>query len=121
MRQAIAFARSSLHAPRLVHVHAGGCPIVSQGKVCCSDVARHVGQRLLERYGMTETNMILSNPYEGERRPGYVGLPLPGVEVRAVADAAAGKDAGAHASCPSSGADAPSMEHQHVLQLGTQL
>ena len=35
---------------------------------------------------MTETNMILSNPYRGERRPGYVGLPLPGVEVRAVAD-----------------------------------
>ena len=61
-------------------------------------VARHAGQRLLERYGMTETNMILSNPYEGERRPGYVGLPLPGVEVRAVADPAAGEDAGVHAS-----------------------
>ena len=49
---------------------------------------------------MTETNMILSNPYEGERRPGYVGLPLPGVEVRAVADAAAGEGAGAHPSWP---------------------
>ena len=63
-------------------------------------VARHAGQRLLERYGMTETNMILSNPYQGERRPGSVGLPLPGVEVRAVADAAAGEDAGAHLSWP---------------------
>jgi malonyl-CoA/methylmalonyl-CoA synthetase len=42
------------------------------------------GQRLLERYGMTETNMILSNPLRGERRPGAVGLPLPGVAVRAV-------------------------------------
>ncbi|WIA33246.1 hypothetical protein OEZ86_006388 [Tetradesmus obliquus] len=42
------------------------------------------GQRLLERYGMTETGMILSNPYEGERRPGFVGLPLPGVEVKVV-------------------------------------
>ena len=42
------------------------------------------GQWLLERYGMTETNMILSNPYHGERRAGFVGLPLPGVEVRAV-------------------------------------
>ncbi len=33
---------------------------------------------------MTETNMMLSNPYRGERRPGSVGVPLPGVEVRAV-------------------------------------
>ena len=40
------------------------------------------GQRVLERYGMTETGMNVSNPYEGERRPGTVGLPLPGVEVR---------------------------------------
>jgi len=40
------------------------------------------GQKLLERYGMTETGMILSNPYTGERRPGAVGVPLPGVEVR---------------------------------------
>lgn len=61
-------------------------------------VVRHAGQRLLERYGMTETNMILSNPYEGERRPGYVGLPLPDVEVRAVADSAADEEASTHAS-----------------------
>jgi len=40
------------------------------------------GQRVLERYGMTETVMNISNPYEGERRAGSVGLPLPGVEVR---------------------------------------
>jgi malonyl-CoA/methylmalonyl-CoA synthetase len=40
------------------------------------------GHRILERYGMTETNMITSNPYAGERRAGTVGLPLPGVEVR---------------------------------------
>jgi malonyl-CoA/methylmalonyl-CoA synthetase len=40
------------------------------------------GHRLLERYGMTEIGMALSNPLEGERRPGYVGGPLPGVEVR---------------------------------------
>lgn len=40
------------------------------------------GQNLLERYGMTEIGMALSNPYEGERRPGYVGLPLPNVEIR---------------------------------------
>lgn len=40
------------------------------------------GQRLLERYGMTEIGMALSNPYRGERRPGFVGQPLPGMEVR---------------------------------------
>ncbi len=40
------------------------------------------GQRLLERYGMTEIGMAISNPYRGERRPGAVGLPLPRMEVR---------------------------------------
>jgi malonyl-CoA/methylmalonyl-CoA synthetase len=40
------------------------------------------GQRILERYGMTETGMITSNPLQGERRPGTVGPALPGVEVR---------------------------------------
>ncbi|MEP7457199.1 malonyl-CoA synthase [Phyllobacterium sp. SB3] len=43
------------------------------------------GQAILERYGMTETNMNTSNPYEGPRIAGTVGLPLPGVSVR-VAD-----------------------------------
>jgi len=40
------------------------------------------GHTLLERYGMTEIGMALSNPLHGERRPGFVGSPLPGVEVR---------------------------------------
>lgn len=40
------------------------------------------GHAILERYGMTETGMNSSNPYEGERRPGTVGFPLPGVEIR---------------------------------------
>jgi malonyl-CoA/methylmalonyl-CoA synthetase len=40
------------------------------------------GHTILERYGMTETLMNTSNPYIGERRPGSVGLPLPGVSVR---------------------------------------
>ncbi|WP_413871879.1 malonate--CoA ligase [Albidovulum sp.] len=40
------------------------------------------GHRILERYGMTETNMNTSNPCEGERRAGTVGLPLPGVELK---------------------------------------
>jgi malonyl-CoA/methylmalonyl-CoA synthetase len=42
------------------------------------------GHTLLERYGMTEIGMALSNPLAGERRPGSVGLPLPGVQVRLV-------------------------------------
>ncbi|XP_033211790.1 malonate--CoA ligase ACSF3, mitochondrial isoform X1 [Belonocnema kinseyi] len=40
------------------------------------------GHRLLERYGMTETGMVLTNPLEGERIPGTVGNPFPSVEVR---------------------------------------
>lgn len=48
---------------------------------------RRTGHRILERYGMTETNMNTSNPLNGERKPGTVGLPLPGVEVRIVDDA----------------------------------
>jgi malonyl-CoA/methylmalonyl-CoA synthetase len=40
------------------------------------------GHTILERYGMSETLMNISNPYEGERRAGSVGLPLPGVSVR---------------------------------------
>ncbi len=44
--------------------------------------AAATGHRILERYGMTETNMIASNPLHGDRRAGTVGPPLPGVEVR---------------------------------------
>jgi malonyl-CoA/methylmalonyl-CoA synthetase len=42
------------------------------------------GHAILERYGMSEAGMLLSNPYAGERRPGTVGVPLPGVSVRIV-------------------------------------
>jgi len=44
------------------------------------------GHTLLERYGMTEIGMALGNPLHGERRPGTVGLPMPGVEARLVDD-----------------------------------
>ena len=44
--------------------------------------ATRAGRPPLERYGMTETVMLVSNPYDGERRPGTVGFPLPGVELR---------------------------------------
>ena len=45
-------------------------------------LAEGSGQQVLERYGMTETGMNVSNPYDGERRPGTVGFPLPGVDLR---------------------------------------
>jgi acyl-CoA synthetase (AMP-forming)/AMP-acid ligase II len=44
------------------------------------------GHAVLERYGMTETFFTLSNPYDGERRPGSVGLPVPGCEIRIADD-----------------------------------
>ena len=42
------------------------------------------GHKLLERYGMTELGMAISNPYHGERKAGYVGVPLPGVQIKLV-------------------------------------
>ena len=48
------------------------------------------GKAILERYGMTETNMITSNPYDGDRRPGTVGMPLAGIDLR-IADAETSK------------------------------
>ncbi len=45
------------------------------------------GHRILERYGMTEVGIVLSNPYDGERRPGAVGFPLPGVRAKVTDEA----------------------------------
>ena len=59
------------------------------------------GHTLLERYGMTEIGMALSNPYRGKRVPGSVGTPLPGVDVRLVSDdgdAVARRHTGRHRS-----------------------
>jgi len=53
------------------------------------------GQRILERYGMTETGFVLSNPYEGERRAGTVGRPVPGYEARVVDESGAPVEVGA--------------------------
>ncbi|MBX3579664.1 MAG: malonyl-CoA synthase [Rhizobiaceae bacterium] len=61
---------------------SGSAPLLAETH---AEFERRTGKRILERYGMTETNMNISNPYEGERRAGTVGLPLPGVEAR-VAD-----------------------------------
>lgn len=49
-------------------------------------VRQRTGMTVLERYGMTETSMLTSNPLDGPRRPGLVGPPLPGVAVRVVGD-----------------------------------
>ncbi|QNA82662.1 malonyl-CoA synthase [Sphingomonas sp. So64.6b] len=48
------------------------------------EFAGRTGHAILERYGMTETNMNTSNPYDGDRRAGTVGFPLPGVSIRTV-------------------------------------
>ncbi|XLR42901.1 hypothetical protein HN51_026928 [Arachis hypogaea] len=50
------------------------------------------GHRLLERYGMTEFVMALSNPLKGERKPGTVGKPFPGIEVKILSDEDSGKE-----------------------------
>jgi malonyl-CoA/methylmalonyl-CoA synthetase len=56
----------------------GSAPLAAQ---TLEDFEKRFGQRILERYGMTEALMIASNPYFGERRAGTVGLPMPGVSV----------------------------------------
>lgn len=67
------------HLPRLFV--SGSAPLSAQ---MFHDFERIFGQRILERYGMTETIMNLTNPYEGERRAGTVGGPFPGQEARVV-------------------------------------
>jgi malonyl-CoA/methylmalonyl-CoA synthetase len=52
------------------------------------ELSTHARIEALERYGMTETLLTLSNPLDGERRPGTVGFPLPGVEARVEEDGA---------------------------------
>lgn len=63
---------------------SGSAPLLEE---TFAEFEQRTGQRILERYGMTETNMNTSNPLHGERRPGTVGPPLPGVEVRICDDA----------------------------------
>ena len=58
---------------------SGSAPMLAETHV---EFEERTGHRILERYGMTETNMNTSNPYLGERRAGSVGFPLPGVEIK---------------------------------------
>ncbi len=58
---------------------SGSAPLLAETHSAFSD---RTGHAILERYGMTETGMITSNPYDGARVPGSVGFALPGVDVR---------------------------------------
>jgi len=58
---------------------SGSAPLLAETH---SAFQARTGHRILERYGMTETNMNTSNPYDGERRAGTVGFPLPDVELK---------------------------------------
>jgi malonyl-CoA/methylmalonyl-CoA synthetase len=62
---------------------SGSAPLLTE---TFDEFKTRTGYTILERYGMTEGNMFTSNPYEGERRGGTVGFPLPGVSIR-IADA----------------------------------
>jgi len=58
---------------------SGSAPLLAETH---GEFSARTGHAILERYGMTETGMITSNPYDGDRVPGTVGFALPGVSVR---------------------------------------
>ena len=58
---------------------SGSAPLLAETH---THFEERTGKAILERYGMTETNMSTSNPYDGDRRAGTVGFPLPGVDIR---------------------------------------
>ena len=62
---------------------SGSAPLTEQ---TFTEFEQRTGHRILERYGMTETNMITSNPLDGKRIAGTVGYALPGIEVRVTGD-----------------------------------
>ena len=67
---------------------SGSAPLLAETH---REWSARTGHAVLERYGMTETNMNTSNPYDGDRVPGAVGFPLPGVSLR-VTDPETGKE-----------------------------
>jgi malonyl-CoA/methylmalonyl-CoA synthetase len=82
-------SRPDFTEPLVQHMRvfiSGSAPLLADTH---AEFAARTGQRILERYGMTETSMITSNPYDAERRPGTVGFPLPDVDIR-VCDADSG-------------------------------
>jgi len=82
-----ALSEHALHRMRLWV--SGSAPLTA---ATFEQFEQRFGSRILERYGMTECGFVLASPYEGPRRPGVVGVPLPGIDVRLVDSEAA--DAG---------------------------
>ena len=83
-------ARDDFGRDLVAHIRlfvSGSAPLSAETH---KEFGERTGHAILERYGMTETNMNTSNPYEGDRIPGAVGLPLPGVEIR-IADPQTGQ------------------------------
>ena len=76
-----AFGKAQCRAVRLFT--CGSAPLLPQ---TFHEFEQRTGHSILERYGMTETGMNTSNPLDGARRPGTVGLPLPGVQIRIADD-----------------------------------
>ncbi|NNM75978.1 AMP-binding protein [Sphingomonas sp. ID1715] len=75
-------ARSDLTAERAANMRlfvSGSAPLSAETH---REWEERTGHRILERYGMTETGMLSSNPYQGDRRAGSVGPALPGVDIR---------------------------------------
>jgi malonyl-CoA/methylmalonyl-CoA synthetase len=62
---------------------SGSAPLLAETHRAFTD---RTGHAILERYGMTETGMNTGNPYDGERRPGSVGMPFPGIQARVVGE-----------------------------------
>ncbi|WP_323715900.1 malonate--CoA ligase [Paracoccus aminovorans] len=58
---------------------SGSAPLLAEDH---RSFQERTGHAILERYGMTETCMITTNPYDGARKPGAVGMALPGIEIR---------------------------------------
>lgn len=83
------FDRAACASLRLLT--SGSAPLPA---VTFERIAERTGIEVVERYGMTETLMLTSNPLGGPRKPGSVGVPLPGVEVRLAPDLNADTDVG---------------------------
>jgi malonyl-CoA/methylmalonyl-CoA synthetase len=80
-----------LAEPALTHARSANVRLFVSGSAPLPEATFHAfaertGHTILERYGMSEAGMITSNPYDGERRAGTVGKPLPGVSLRVVGD-----------------------------------
>lgn len=78
----IAEASARAHRPPPLRLYVSGSAPLSAHTF--AEFQEQFGQPILERYGMTETIMNLTNPYDGERRPGTVGAPFPGQAARIV-------------------------------------